>query len=311
MRSGRPLRHLILEIAGTNDAAGKLDIDVHARTNRTALLYRRSVAAGMNTQILISGGIQTGSTQRFNPTTTPHWKYVAASLTAAGIPAAAIVTPGIPALHTVHEATMTHAVLQQASAALGTPPGELALPEGKAGVPAYPDRLSIVVSAFHYRRVEFLFGLALGHCSGLPRALSMRLERVPDAMAGTALRAREAHEAQAVHALRTAPQDPWRAFALEHGMLLPGAASAKLANLSKLTYAPRCIDGRGRPRHRFTPSTQATPTSRLVLLVLSPVLLLICLFLVVERAARRQAQRQAAAERTDRLRVLSSLHPTA
>lgn len=309
MRSGRKQKHLILEIAGTNDAAGKLDIDVHARTNRTAQLYRRSVAAGMNTQILISGGGRTG--YKFNPTTTPHWKYVAASLAAAGVPAAAMITPGIPALHTVHEATMTHAVLQQASA-LGTPPGELlVLPEGDAGVPAYPDRLSIVVSAFHYRRVEFLFGLALGHCSGLPRALSMRLERVPDAMEGVALRAREAHEARAVHALRTLPQDPWRTFALEHGMLLPGAPGAKLTNLSKLVYAPRCIDGRGRPRHRYAPSTQATPTSRLVLLVLAPVLLLICLFLFVERIARKQTQRQAASERADRSRMLSSLHPTA
>ena len=205
---------------------------------------------------------------------------------------------------------MTHTLLQHASAAMGTPPDELALPEGRAGVPAYPDRLSIVVSAFHYRRVEFLFGLALGHCSSLPRAFSMRLERVPDAMEGVALRAREAHEAQAVHALRTAPQDPWRAFALQHGMLLP-SHGAKLTNLSKLAYAPRCIDGRGRPRHLHAPATQATPTSRLVLLVLAPVLLLICLFMIVERVTRRQSQRQVAAERADRSRMLSSLHTAA
>ena len=46
------------------------------------------------------------SARRFNPTTTPHWSYVADKLLELGLPAVDIAKPGLPAMHTVDEAIM-------------------------------------------------------------------------------------------------------------------------------------------------------------------------------------------------------------
>ena len=145
---------------------GAVDADVYRRTSRTAQLHQSAVARGHHVQVLTTGGSgrynpSAWAKQGFNPTATPHWQYVAATLRAAGVPDAALLKPGLPALTTVHEAVMTHALLERAATSTA------AAPQSNATWPALeglPDLVTVVVSEWHAARVELLFGLALRSC---------------------------------------------------------------------------------------------------------------------------------------------------
>ena len=144
--------------------------------------------------MLPSGGVQAN----FNPTTTAHWKHVSAALAAAGVPAASIVEPGLPALHTVDEAIMARAHV------LALAPAER------------PAELIVVTSDYHAQRSAHLFDVAFGpHCGC---ALPHRLVVVPAALDADVVAARRAHEAAALAKLKSSPYDPWLGFLKENGL---------------------------------------------------------------------------------------------
>ena len=185
---------LVLQLGATNDAAGAVDADVVARCARTREHHDEATRNGWAVRVLPSGGIQAN----FNPTTTAHWKHVSAALAAAGVPAASIVEPGLPALHTVDEAIMARAHV------LALAPAER------------PAELIVVTSDYHAPRSAHLFGVAFGpHCGC---ALPHRLVVVPAALDADVVAARRAHEASALAKLKSSPYDPWLGFLKEHGL---------------------------------------------------------------------------------------------
>lgn len=180
---------LILILGSTNDAAGKPDGDVALRARLAVDLYRRACAAGRAALVLPSGGVAPGFS--FNPTERPHWECVAAALEDAGLPAAALLRPGLPALHTVEEALLCRTLASHYSSRAGC--GEL--------------QLLVLTSCFHAPRTRHLFGLCFGPHTALP--LRCDVASVPTCWDASARAAREAHEAAALEALRTAPFGPW------------------------------------------------------------------------------------------------------
>ena len=199
-----PHRQLLLfVVAGTNDRSGHLDADTSARCWRAVQLFRQAHLAtpGINARTLTSGGVDpAGKTlHNFNPTTTPHWRYVTAELKRFGMVSEDIISPGIPALYTVHEALMVHDYLA-----------------------AMPTRtlidVVVVVTAFHTNRVRHLFSVAfqspeLSHVSA-----NLKFEEVPNKVGGDWLNNRTRHEAAALHQLSTHPSGPWEAFVSRHGL---------------------------------------------------------------------------------------------
>lgn len=95
---------VIIPLGSTNDAAGTLDAESEPRLAHAVRRYNECRAAGRSCRVLPSGGADAAFA--FNPTTTPHWEYVAEALLVAGLPESALVRPGLPALHTVDEAIM-------------------------------------------------------------------------------------------------------------------------------------------------------------------------------------------------------------
>ena len=93
---------LILQLGGTNDAHGKVDADVRARSKRTAELVAArttgsagSGGGGNTVRVLTSGGAAP-SRFPFNPTATPHWQMVEGALAAAGVPEEALLRRAAP-----------------------------------------------------------------------------------------------------------------------------------------------------------------------------------------------------------------------
>ena len=102
---------LIVQLGAANDASGAVDADVLARCRRTKELLS---IHGENARVLASGGSDPAFP--FNPTATEHWRLVEGSLLAAGVREQALLRPGLPALHTVHEAIMAHERIRQCDA---------------------------------------------------------------------------------------------------------------------------------------------------------------------------------------------------
>ena len=145
-------RLLLLQLGATNDASGTPDPDVLARCPVTVALYREAVAAGRPVTVLASGGEYSSSESSpftFNPTATPHAEIVMAALLASGLPEAALVRPGLPAMHTVDEALLCRELLLSAQHGEGS--------ATDAGVTA-PSELVVVTSEYHAARAEHLFG---------------------------------------------------------------------------------------------------------------------------------------------------------
>ena len=111
-------RLLILQLGATNDASGTPDPDVLARCPVTVALYQAAVAAGRAVTVLASGGEYSAAAQAFsfNPTATPHAEIVEVALLAAGLPEAALGRPGLPAMHTVHEALLCREYIARGNA---------------------------------------------------------------------------------------------------------------------------------------------------------------------------------------------------
>ena len=127
---------------------------------RVKELHDAEVAAGRPVQVLTSGGADPAASTatNFNPTSTPHWEYVAAFLADHGCPS---IRPGLPAMHTVDEALMCRARVREMN-------------EVAAGSVA---KLVVVTSDFHAERARHLFGIAFGALAGLP--LPHCVEAVP------------------------------------------------------------------------------------------------------------------------------------
>ena len=74
---------LILQLGSTNDAAGTPDACGHERARRVAELYSAAAGCGRAVRVLTSGGVEQldeGAAPRFNPTRTPHWQLIRATL---------------------------------------------------------------------------------------------------------------------------------------------------------------------------------------------------------------------------------------
>ena len=111
-------RLLILQLGATNDASGTPESDVLARCPVTVALYQAAVAAGREVTVLASGGEYSAAAQAssFNPMATPHAEIVEVALLAAGLPEAALGRPGLPAMHTVHEALLCREYIARGNA---------------------------------------------------------------------------------------------------------------------------------------------------------------------------------------------------
>lgn len=191
---------LIVQLGSTNDAAGTPDADAVARAERVCTLHQGAVAAGETALVLTSGGIQDEAvSQNFNPTATEHWRYVADLLASTGLPAEAIIRPGLPALNTVDEALMVHEFVA-----------------ARVGRGDAPKKVVIVTSDFHCPRVRHLFGVAFGRHAGLE--VPCDVECVPAALAPDLLAARCAREKAALTALRKAPFGTWLDFIRSKGL---------------------------------------------------------------------------------------------
>ena len=188
---------LIIPLGCTNDAAGRLDADAAPRILRVVERYRACVAANRPCMVLPSGGSDPAFA--FNPTSTPHWEYVASAIVAAGVPEAHVVRPGLPALHTVDEAIMAREYVLR-------PPGNH---------PAV-DEVLIVTSDFHAARARHLFGVAFGAHAACP--VPARVEECASTLAADALAQRREHEKKALKTLRTEPFGAWAAFLQDHGL---------------------------------------------------------------------------------------------
>ena len=197
---------LILQLGGTNDAHGKVDAEVRARSKRTAELVaaKRKGSAGSggggNTVRVLTSGGAAPSRFPFNPTTTPHWQMVEGALAAAGVPEEALLRPGLPALHTVDEAIMARAYVRQL--AVSRPPSSVF------------KEVIVVTSDFHVARARHLFKVAFSAKSRCP--LPVHFEGVPSALGGSALKERRRHEAESLRTLRTRPNGVWLDFLREN-----------------------------------------------------------------------------------------------
>lgn len=198
--SDEPPTCIIMQLGSSNDASGGPDAEAHGRAERVKALYDGAVAAGQRCFVLASGG---ASDERFNPTSTPHWEYIAELLAKEGIPAEALIRPGLPSMHTVDEALKCREFV------------EGLLRERQS-------RLSVVVvtTDWHAPRARHLFGVAFGKHAGLD--VEVNVVDVP-APAGApfgcdSLDSRLSHEQAALKTLRTAPFGEWLEFLRSHGL---------------------------------------------------------------------------------------------
>ncbi len=189
----RPPLVLVVQLGSTNDSEARVDAEVHARCALTTSLIRRHPAA----VVVPSGDVG----RSFNPTETPHWQLVAHAMRSAGVPAASIRTPGLPALHTVDEALMTRRLVDD----------ELECE------PQRPIELHVVTSDYHGRRVRHLFGVALGDPS--LRLVELAVHEVPAAATDEELdRKRREHEVRAIETLKSEPFGTWLEFLQARGL---------------------------------------------------------------------------------------------
>jgi uncharacterized SAM-binding protein YcdF (DUF218 family) len=197
---------LFFLIAGTNDASGTLDEDAISRCRHTHQLYQRAITAGQSARIIPSGDIDRDGTA-FNPTNTSHWQYITRQLVSFGVPPTAIITPGVPALHTVHEAIMAHDYVAKEVASRSL----------------LEVVVVVVVSAFHFNRVKHLFSVAFqsSHITRVTPHIHLRFETVANTVSGEWLETRLLHENSAIKKLRTNPTGLWKDFITANNLEAP------------------------------------------------------------------------------------------
>lgn len=189
---------LILQLGATNDEQGTPDEDVRPRAELVVQLHQFAEAAGRHTLVLTSGGVDPNFP--FNPTNTPHWVYVSKCLLDLGLPERALLSPGLPALHTVEEALLCHELVARYNSRFGC-----------ANI-----QLIIVTSDYHAPRARHLFGIAHGEHVALP--VWCEVIAAPSNRGEEFRFQREAHEKRALETLRTAPFGPWLEFINAHGV---------------------------------------------------------------------------------------------
>ena len=188
---------LIIQLGACNDEAGVVDADVRARCRRT----RELLEAHPNARVLTSGGADPRF--KFNPTSTPHWQLVERALIEAGVSEAALLRPGMPALHTVHEAMMSHERVRQWL--VGRRPTEVFR------------EIIVLTSDYHLARVAHLFGVVFGSHARLD--VPVRFEAVAVAIQSEEwIAARRVHEAKALATLKSAPYEPWLGWLKARGL---------------------------------------------------------------------------------------------
>jgi dTDP-4-dehydrorhamnose reductase len=188
---------LIIQLGACNDEAGVVDADVRARCRRT----RELLEAHPNARVLTSGGADPRF--KFNPTSTPHWQLVERALIEAGVSEAALLRPGMPALHTVHEAMMSHERVRQWL--VGRRPTEVFR------------EIIVLTSDYHLARVAHLFGVVFGSHARLD--VPVRFEAVAVAIQSEEwIAARRVHEAKALATLKSAPYEPWLGWLQARGL---------------------------------------------------------------------------------------------
>jgi hypothetical protein len=164
---------LVVQCGGTNDRFGRLHIDILPRLHATIELVANATANRRTVRVLTSGGLNEtlhlGIARGPGPALTrPHWSLVADALLESGLPKAALLKEGVPALTTVDEAIMTreyilHAHSQQQRTEQSEHQGSRSLPEP----PSWFTDVAVVTSVYHGPRVEHLFGRALAACAGV------------------------------------------------------------------------------------------------------------------------------------------------
>lgn len=188
---------LIIQLGACNDEAGVVDADVRARCRRT----RELLEVHPNARVLTSGGADPRF--KFNPTSTPHWQLVERALIEAGVSEAALLRPGMPALHTVHEAMMSHERVRQWL--VGRRPTEVFR------------EIIVLTSDYHLARVAHLFGVVFGSHARLD--VPVRFEAVAVAIQSEEwIAARRVHEAKALATLKSAPYEPWLGWLQARGL---------------------------------------------------------------------------------------------
>ena len=216
---------LIVQLGGTNDRFGRLHVDCHDRLRKTVALAAEAAAQGRRVRVLTSGGLDEllHLGHRRAGAAVQHWELVSDALVVRGLPKSALLTPGIPALTTVDEAVMTHALIARLSSSSSKAPALEPRDAGSAdaaGSAFVPRDVVVVTSEYHEARAAHLFGRALGHCTGLGVSLR-RVHAVPDGRTSdlddAAMRMRREHEVRALRMLRTEPNGPWLTFLQQHG----------------------------------------------------------------------------------------------
>ena len=188
---------LIIQLGACNDEAGVVDADVRARCRRT----RELLEAHPNARVLTSGGADPRF--KFNPTSTPHWQLVERALIEAGVGEAALLRPGMPALHTVHEAMMSHERVRQWLV-------------GRRPTDVFRE-IIVLTSDYHLPRVAHLFGVVFGSHARLD--VPVRVEAVAAAIQSEEwIAARHVHEAKALATLKSAPYEPWLGWLKARGL---------------------------------------------------------------------------------------------
>ena len=143
----------------------------------------------------------------FNPTPTPHWRYLRQTALGLGLSEDVVLEPGVPALHTVDEAIMCRELVER---------------ECERSTPL---TVLVITSDFHVARAGHLFNSAFGLCLAAPGMgmvqsidnVSVQLTGTSDCMDEPLLSARQRHETKALEVLRTAPFGVWLDFLKEQG----------------------------------------------------------------------------------------------
>lgn len=223
---------LVVQCGGTNDRFGRLHIDVLPRLQATIKLVAAATATRQTVRVLTSGGLNEtlhlGIARGPGPALTrPHWSLVADALLESGLPKAALLQEGVPALTTVDEAIMTREHILRAHS--HDHRGKRTRMEAAPEAPLRFTDVAVVTSEYHGPRVAHLFGRALAPCAGV--RVRLRIVTVPEGRLVTeaaapakfslldtaAIRMRAAHEEAALSQLRSAPNGEWLNFLKLHG----------------------------------------------------------------------------------------------
>jgi nitrite reductase/ring-hydroxylating ferredoxin subunit/uncharacterized SAM-binding protein YcdF (DUF218 family) len=252
-----PTALLILQLGSTNDASGTVDVDGGLRADTVVALHAAAVSEGRMCQVLVSGGSDPLRFP-FNPTDTPHWSFVADLLVARGLPPTALLSPGLPALHTVDEALMARAYVQDAI---------LVARRGGGGVKAPPtfwtpfEELVVVTSCWHAPRARHLFGVAFGTHAGIDLAVRVVEASAVSVWEPSLLQARRADEKAKVAVLRTAPFGEWAEFVAAHGLT---ACNRSLRHSRKMAGSGSRNDGAALPPRPPPKREEVQPAMRII-----------------------------------------------